>query len=237
MNRYNVLVLIFCFVFLPILIQACATITVNVYFPAEEVREAYTNLEEELLKPQGGDEPVRGSPPPVRKESVPEPQSLRKYTEKPLLTYRRFIRLRRNFSLDLSKFAWAQDNIAKEITNKIRNMPSVVRAFQSRGKRLDEISKMLSERKVGEGNKGLLVMLGVLTSQERAAFNAENKDRTKIIDGMAEAIVEINGVKATPENVQRVAPEAAEQFAAVRRSDAKPGWAIQLPNGSWVTRK
>ena len=29
---------------------SCATITVNVYFPAEEVREAYSNLEEEFLK-------------------------------------------------------------------------------------------------------------------------------------------------------------------------------------------
>jgi hypothetical protein len=237
MNRYNVLVLIFCFVFLPIFIQACATITVNVYFPAEEVREAYSNLEEELLKPQGGDEPVRGSPPPVRKESVPEPQSLRKYTEKPLLTYRSFIRLKRNFSLDLSKFAWAQDNIAKDITNKIRNMPGVVRAFQSRGERLNEIAKMLSDHKVGEGNRGLLVARGDLTPHERTSLNAENKDRMVIIDGMARAIVEINGIEPSSENINRVAPQAAQQFAAVRRSDAKRGWAVQLPNGNWVTKK
>ncbi len=236
MDRYKIMGLLICFISVPIFIQACATINVNVYFPAEEVREAYIDLEEELLKPQEGEGPVSGQP-PVKKESVPEPQSLRKYSEKPLLTYRRFIRLERNFSLDLSKFAWAQDDIAREITNKIRNMPGVVRAFQSRGARLNEISKMLSGRKVGEGNKGLLVMLGDLTSQERSAFNAENKDRMKIIDGMAEAIVEINGLQATPENVQRVAPEAAEQFAAVRRSGAKPGWAIQLPNASWVTKK
>ena len=206
------------------------------YTTAEEVREAYTNLEEELLKPQDGDEPVSG-PPPVKKESAPEPQSLWKYPDKPLLTYRRFIRLRKNFSLDLSEFAWAQDNIAKEITNKIRNMPGVVRAFQSRGKRLTEISGMLSGRKVGEGNRGLLVALGDLTPQERGSLNAENKDRMVIIDGMARAIVEINGLVPSSENISRVAPEAGEQFAAVRRSDAKPGWAIQLPDGSWVTRK
>lgn len=236
MDRNKILVLLVCFISLPIFIQACATITVNVYFPAEEVREAYINLEEELLKPQEGDGPVSGQP-PEKKESVPEPQSLRKYPETPLLTYRRFIRLRGKFSLDLSKFAWAQDNIAREITNKIRNMPGVVRAFQSRGTRLSEISKMLSDRKVGEGNKGLLVMLGVLTGQERNAFNLENQDRMKIIDGMARAIVEINGLEATSENVDRVAPEAAEQFAAVRRSEAMPGWAIQLSDGSWGTKK
>lgn len=236
MSIHKAPVLIISIISVLILMQACATITVNVYFPAEEVREAYINLEEELLKPQEGDGPVSGSP-PVKEESVTEPQSLWKYPDKPLLTYRRFIRLRKNFSLDLSKFAWAQDNIAKEITDKIRNMPGVVRAFQSRGARFNEISKMLSERKVGEGNNGLLVVLGDLTSQEKALFNAENKDRMKIIEGMAEAIVEINGIQATPENVNRVAPEAAEQFAAVRRSEAKLGWAIQLPNGSWVTRK
>jgi hypothetical protein len=236
MDRYKIMGLVICFISVPIFMQACATINVNVYFPAEEVREAYIDLEEELLKPQEGEGPVSGTP-PGKKESAPGPQSMRKYPEKPLLTYRRFIRLKRNFSLDLSKFAWAQDDISREITNKIRNMPGVVRAFQSRGARLNEISKMLSGRKVGEGNKGLLVMLGDLTSQERSAFNAENKDRVKIIDGMAEAIVEINGLQATPENVQRVAPEAADQFAAVRRSGAKPGWAIQLPNDSWVTKK
>ena len=236
MTRYKIPVLLCVFISLPIFIQACATITVNVYFPAEEVREAYINLEEELLKPQEGDGPVSGEP-PAKKESVPEPQTLRKYPDKPLLTYRRFIRLRRNFSLDLSKFAWAQDDISREITNKIRNMPGVIRAFQSRGKRLNEISKMLSDHKVGEGNQGLLVPRGDLTDQDGNVFSAENKDRMIIIDGMAKAIVEINGLEASYENIARVAPQAAEQFAAVRRSEAQPGWAIQLPNGSWVTKK
>jgi hypothetical protein len=236
MSTNKILVLLFCFISLPILMQACATITVNVYFPAEEVREAYINLEEELLKPQEGEGPTSGQP-PKKKDSSVEPQSRRIYPQKPLLTYRRLIRLRGNYSLDLSRFAWAQEDIAREITNKIRNMPGVVRAFQSRGTRLSEISKMLSDRNVGEGNKGLLVMLGDLTGQERNAFNLENQDRMKIIDGMARAIVEINGLEATSENVDRVAPEAGEQFAAVRRSEAMPGWAIQLPNGSWVTKK
>ncbi|MBI4229166.1 MAG: DUF1318 domain-containing protein [Deltaproteobacteria bacterium] len=235
MIKNKIPALLFCFISLPILIQACATITVNVYFPAEEVREAYISLEEELLRPQGGEGPASG--PPVKKESVPEPQSLRTYPEKPLLKYRRFLTLKRKFSLDLSKLALAQDNLAREITNKIRNMPEVVGAFKSRGARLNEIGKMLSDRKVGEGNKGLLVVLGDLTGQERDVFNAENKDRMKIIDGMARAIVEINGIEPSSENINRVAPEAGAQFAAVRRSEAEPGWAIQLPNGSWVTKK
>ena len=34
---------------------SCATITVNVYFPAEEVRDAYSSLEEEFLEQDGED--------------------------------------------------------------------------------------------------------------------------------------------------------------------------------------
>lgn len=215
---------------------ACATITVNVYFPAEEVREAYINLEEELLKPQD-EEGTETDEDPAINESVAEPQSLRTYPEEPLLTYRKFITLWRGISLDLSKFAWAQDNIAREITNKIKKMPEVVKAFQSRGKRLSEISKLFSEHKVGEGNKGLLVKRGSLTPQETKVLNAENKDRRIIIDGMARAIVEINGLEPSPQNINRVAPEAADQFAAVRRSEAKSGWQIQLPDGKWGTKK
>ncbi len=219
-----------------ICISSCATITVNVYFPAEEVREAYISLEQELLQPEdvegtGTDEA------PGTTESVLEPQSLKTYPKEPLLKYRRFITLWRGISLDLSKFAWAQDNIAREITNEIKKMPEVVQAFQSRGKRLGETNKLLSERKVGEGNKGLLVKLSSLSPQETKEFNAENKDRKIIVDGMARAIVEINGLEPTPQNINRVAPEAAKQFAAVRRSEAKSGWQIQLPDGKWGTKK
>ena len=31
-------------------VVSCATITVNVYFPAEEVRDAYSSLEEEFVQ-------------------------------------------------------------------------------------------------------------------------------------------------------------------------------------------
>jgi hypothetical protein len=34
-----------------IYLTTSAVVTVNVYFPAEEVKQAYENLEEELLKP------------------------------------------------------------------------------------------------------------------------------------------------------------------------------------------
>ncbi|MGH7908847.1 MAG: DUF1318 domain-containing protein [Thermodesulfobacteriota bacterium] len=211
---------------------SCATVTVNVYFPVEEVRQAYETLEEELLKPPQEETPGTEKA-PKQGEIEKKPQSLLKYPDKPQLQSRRLIILTRKFSLDLGKFAWAQDDLDKAIVNEIRNMPDVVQAYRNRGGRLDVINNMLSQGKVGLGNKGLLVDRGDLTNEEKADFNAENKDREKIIEGMAKAIVKINNIDPTPQNIKKVIPEAAEQFAAVRRNEAQPGWWIQLPDGSW----
>ena len=211
---------------------SCATVTVNVYFPAEEVRQAYETLEEELLKPPQEETPGTEKA-PKQGEIEKKPQSLLKYPDKPQLQSRRLIILTRKFSLDLGTFAWAQDYLDKAIVNEIRNMPDVVQAYRNRGVRLDVINNMLSQGKVGIGNKGLLVDRGNLTKDEKDPFNAENKDRETIIEGMATAIVKINNIDPTPQNIKKVIPEAAEQFAAVRRNEAQPGWWIQLPDGSW----
>ena len=78
---------------------------------------------------------------------------------------------------------------------------------------------MLSQGLVVEGSQGLLVQKGSLTPEQTQAFSAENADRQIIIRGMARAIVEINNIEPTPENIEKVLPEAARQFASVRRSE------------------
>ncbi|HLE24124.1 MAG TPA: DUF1318 domain-containing protein [Thermodesulfobacteriota bacterium] len=218
-----------------IYLLSCATVTVNVYFPAEEVRQAYETLEEELLKPPQEETPGTEKA-PKQGEIEKKPQSILKYPDKPQLQSRRLIILTRKFSLDLGTFAWAQDDLDKAIVNEIRNMPDVVQAYRNRGGRLDVINNMLSQGKVGIGNKGLLVDRGGLTKEEKADFNAENKDRETIIEGMATAIIKINNIDPTPQNIEKVIPEAAEQFAAVRRNEAQPGWWIQLPDGRWMQK-
>ena len=40
----------------------------------------------------------------------------------------------------------------------------------------------------------------------------------------------------TAENVNSVKPQAAEQFAAVRRGEVKSGTLIQLPSGQWYSK-
>ncbi len=98
-------------------------------------------------------------------------------------------------------------------------MPDVVQAYKRRSQRLSVVNNMLSKGLVVEGNQGLLVKRGSLTPEQTKAFNAENSDRQIIIRGMARAIVEINNIEPTPENIEKVLPEAARQFASVRRSE------------------
>ena len=193
---------------------SCATITVNVYFPAEEVREAYSSLEEEFLE-----EPAPQPTPAPGAKPTPGPQSENKYPDKPVLSERKVIVLKKEVSLDFGEYAWAQGNIAQQITEKIRNMPDVIEAYKRRSKRLTTIRQMLSQGLVVEGSQGLLVQKGSLTPEQTQAFSAENADRQIIIRGMARAIVEINNIEPTPENIEKVLPEAARQFASVRRSE------------------
>jgi len=53
---------------------------------------------------------------------------------------------------------------------------------------------------------------------------------------MAEEIIKINKLDMTPENVNSVKPQAAEQFAAVRREEVKSGTLVQYPDGKWGSR-
>lgn len=216
-------------------ISSCAVVTVNVYFPAEEVKEAYKNLEEELVKPPQEKSPGSQRSPKGEKLQV-EPQGLRVYPKGPQLESSRIIALKRRFSVSIIPYAFAQGDLSGEIANEIRNMPEVVEAFRRMGPRLGILNSMRSQGKVGEGNKGLLVQRGDLTVEEKAAFNAENADRQIIIRGMATAIVKINKIEPTSENINRILPQAAEQFAAVRREKAERGWWIQLPDGRWVQK-
>lgn len=220
-----------------IYLSSCAVVTVNVYFPAEEVKQAYENLEEELVKPPQEKSPEPQQPQEAPKKENPKgvPQSLRKYPKEPQLESRKVIVLKR-FSINITSPAFAQGDLSREIANEIRNMPEVVEAFRRMGPRLGILNSMRSQEKVGEGNKGLLVQRGSLTGEEMAAFSAENADRQIIIRGMAAAIVKINKIEPTRENINRVLPQAAEQFTVVRRDKARPGWWIQLPDGRWVQK-
>ena len=185
---------------------SCAVITVNVYFPEKDVKEAYKSLEKELMKPEGAQEQKKPDAKPessIRFEFVPS--------------------------------AYAQESgVAERISEMIKKMPDVVNAYKQMGERLADIDRLRDRGAVGESKNGLLVLReGVLSPAEQKLVDLENENRKTVMMGMAKAIVRINRLPENETNISQVAPQATEQFAAIRRDSAKKGWWIQDASGNW----
>lgn len=211
---------------------SCATITVNVYFPAEEVRQAYTNLEEEFLIEDSSE-----NKPDSTKKSGPGPDSRHYYGEEPLIKITKVVPLTRKLDLDIINIANADEDITRKIESEIKKFPEVIKAFRNRASRQSQINSLLDEGKAGEANDGMLVSRGTVNPEEKSLIDAENADRKVIIEGMAKAIIKINNIESTSQNIKKVYPEAAEQFARSRRDVAHSGWKVQLPNGQWAVKR
>ncbi len=199
-----------------VMLVSCAVITVNVYFPEKDVKEAYKTLEKELATP-----------------GKPEPEPEQEPKNKPDAKDQSSIRF------EMVSSANAQEaGLAEKIAQMIRKMPDVVNAYREIGARLPQIDKLRDSGVVGEGNNGMLVVRDekLLTPESRTLINVHNENRKTVINGMARAIIRINRKSEDEQNLRQVLPQAVEQFAAVRRDAAKKGWWIQDPYGNW-TRK
>ncbi len=195
-----------------VIIAACAVITVNVYFPEKDVKEAYKSLEKELMTPdQKGGEQRPGTKP----EDKPKSES--------------------SIRFELVATAYAQEaGLADTIAELVRKMPDVVNAYKEMGARIADIDSLRDSGAVGEGKDGLLSPREkTLSSDDKKAVDMENENRRTVIKGMAKAIIRVNRAQETPESFNQVMPQATEQFAAIRRDAAKKGWWIQDANGNW----
>lgn len=212
--------------------SSCAIVTVNINFPAQDVRRAYESLEEEMLKaPQDGkDKKEEGG--------TRTPESSSREIEDPIygeaLSLRKLVFLGLPFRFDIHASAWAQEQLSERITAELKGMPEVTKAYSRRSQRLESINGMLSAGKVGEGNDGLLYERAPLTEGEKRLVEDENSDRKAIIGGMTRAILKLDNMPLSDENISQVYPQAAAQFAATRRARAQAGWWVQLPNGRWI---
>lgn len=191
-------------------LAACAVITVNIYFPEKDVKEAYKALEKELMTPETKMEekaPAKGP------EGKPE-------------SFLRF---------EFVSSASAQEaGLAGNIAEIVRKMPDVVNAYKEMGARIADTDKLRDGGSVGEGKDGLLVVREkTLSPGDQKIVDAENANRKTVINGMAKAIIRINRAQETPENLKQVMPQAASQFAAIRHDSAKKGWWVQDANGNW----
>ncbi len=189
-------------------VVSCAVITVNIYFPEKDVKEAYKTLEKELMTPEEKPEP----------KPEGQPQS----------------RIR----FELVSRALAQEpGMADRIAQIIKNMPGVVAAYRDMGARAAETERLRDRGLVGEGNNGLLAIRDrSVPPAEQKIVNDENENRRTVMKGMARAIIRINRVPETDTNLNQVMPQAVEQFSSLRRDTAKKGWWIQDPSGNWFRK-
>lgn len=191
-------------------LAACAVITVNIYFPEKDVKEAYKALEKELMTPE---KKMEDKKPGKKPENKPE-SSLR---------------------FEFVSSAYAQEaGLAEKIAEIVKKMPDVVNAYKEIGARSADTERLRDKGLVGEGNKGLLVPREkTLSPDDKKIAEMENENRKTVINGMARAIIRINRAQENTENLKQVLPQASEQFAAIRHDSAKKGWWIQDAGGNW----
>jgi len=206
MKRSRMKVLLACAVFL---LVSCAVITVNIYFPEKDVKEAYKSLEKDLMGP--GTAPAKSD----EKKPAGKPQSLLRFEFVPT--------------------AYAQESgLADKLSDAMKKMPDVVNAYKEMGARIADIDRLRDGGSVGEGKDGqLIVREGTLNSADKKLLEQENANRKTVMNGMAKAMVRINREKENDASIKKVMPQAVEYFASLRRDSAKKGWWIQDPSGNW----
>ena len=191
------------------IVASCAVITVNIYFPEKDVKEAYKTLEKELMAPE-------------EKNREPKPEG------KP----------QSSILFELVPSAYAQEaGLSEKISEIVKKMPDVVNAYKEMGARIADTDRLRDSGAVGEGNKGMLAEREkTLSPADRNIVERENANRKTAINGMARAIIRINRVPENEENLKQVMPQATDQFAAIRRDSAKKGWWVQDPSGNWARK-
>jgi hypothetical protein len=189
------------------IVGSCMMITVNIYFPEKEVKEAFKTLEKELMTPEGEKQ---------KPNLDTKPGSLLK------------------FEWVTSAFA-QEPGLSDKIAEIVKRMPDVVNAYKEMGARMGDVDRIRDNGAVGEGKDGMLTIRDekLLSSDQKKIIAAENEDRKTVINGMTRAIIRINRVPENEQNLKQVMPQAVEQFAALRRESAKKGWWIQASDGNW----
>jgi uncharacterized protein YdbL (DUF1318 family) len=186
----------------------CAQITVNVYFPAAEIRDAAAHIEREVRQEEAT--PATPSPQPGVPPGKPPRSQLRPQT--------------RQVRLGLSLPMAAAQGININITT-----PAIRQLIAARKQRYPHLVPLFDRGALGENNRGLVEIRSLegLSLQDKAQAQAlsqqENNNRQQLYQALAEA-----------NNIPRdKMAEIATIFAGVNRQEAHAGWWIQEDNGEW----
>jgi uncharacterized protein YdbL (DUF1318 family) len=207
------------------ILASCAIITVNVYFPEKDVKEAYKSLDDMLLK-QDKTAPVEAAPPG---EQAPEAKPASPISSLSLPT----------LSFSLASVANAQEGVADELAVEMSGMDDVLQAYDEMKARLPKLDELRNKGIVGESNDGRLVLRDAGKAGEaQPIIDGENRNRRTVIVGMAKAILKINKQPESKAAMGQVLGQAAKTFADTKREAAKAGWWVQLPgkDGRWVQK-
>jgi hypothetical protein len=234
-------IVIFCALF-----AACAVITVNVYFPEKDVKQAYKSLDEMLLKQssdqkqpadkESGTNPsVEGQPPAEQPADIQAPAPGDKKEEvKPQSSI-----WGEGLGISLVTEAAAAENLADQLAIETSSMPEVLKAYDQMRARLPQINALLDNGAAGINKQGLISIRDKAKSGgSDSLVNAENDSRKAVITGMAQALQKITerqqpGAKV---NMGELMKKAAATIADVKREEAKAGWWVELANGRWVQK-
>jgi len=197
---------------------ACIHVVVNVYFPEAEAKGALATLEDELLNPPAP-KASEGQQAPKPDPKAPKPQSFLLQWFQPTALY-------------------AAGAVTEEqIVAQIRSMPEVMDAYRRMASRMSRVNALRDAGLVGEGNEGQLKPRANLPDRkDQRTVEDENADRWTVIRGLARASVAAQGQEASGDAVDRVLPDSAATFAALRRDRARSGWWIQQPDGTWAKK-
>lgn len=206
------------------LLAACAIITVNVYFPDEDAKEAYKSLDGMLLKnseekaPDGEKLLL-----PEQKSPATGPQS-RLFDGMP--------------SLSFCSVAHAASNFSDELAIELAGMPEVTKAYEEMNQRLPRLSALFNSGIIGLTSQGLITVRDKtkITAQDEKLVQAENQNRKTVVNSMAKVIIKLTKQTSTAATMEEVLGKAAATFAEIKREAAKPGWWIQLANSRWVQK-
>lgn len=200
------------------LLAACAFITVNVYFPEKDVKQAYKSLDEMLLK-QGE---------PAKPEGAAPDQKQKGPGEKPVSLFPSF---------RLVPEACAQDDLSERLASEVAGIPEVQKAYAEMRTRMPQLNALRDSGVIGESMDGSVTVRDqARASEAQALVQAENNNRRVVITNMAKAILRLNKQPETKDNLRQVLGKAAATFADAKRDEAKPGWWIQNAAGRWVQK-
>ena len=192
------------------LTSTCANITVNIYFPAAEIRDAAAQIEREVRQEEAP--PAESTPqvsPPASK-----PQSQHRWPP-------------------AWRFALAVPSAMAQDININITTPAMRQLIAARKQRFPNLMPFFESGVLGENNRGLVEVreLDQLSLQEKGRVKTlvqqENSDRQQLYRVLAEA----NNISQ-----ERIA-DIATIFAGVNRQEARAGWWMQQANGTWEKKR